>query len=53
MILRKFIEYCRQRLYAYATKSDKHPDIKFIVLVNDPEAVETCSKAILEKTKLI
>lgn len=42
----------RERLYAYSTGRDKHPDIKFIMLADDPKQVELCSKAILEKTKV-
>ena len=42
----------RKRLQAYSTGRDKHPDIKFIILVDDPKQIETCSKAILEKTKV-
>ena len=42
----------RKRLYAYSTGRDKHPDIKFIMLSNDPKQIETCSKVILEKSKV-
>jgi len=42
----------RERLYVYSTGRDKHSDIKFIMLANDPKQIETCSKAILEKVKV-
>jgi phage anti-repressor protein len=34
----------RKRLQAYATGKDKHPDIKFILIVKDDKQVEKCSK---------
>ena len=34
----------RKRLLSYATGKDKHPDILFIMLVNDPKQVERCVK---------
>lgn len=39
----------RKRLYNYATGNDKHPDIKFILIVDDPIRVESCTKALIEK----
>jgi len=48
----------RKRLYGYATGKDTHPDIKFILLVNDEHQVEMCTKIFLkqyvyrEKTEL-
>ena len=46
------VKSMRTRLYAYATGRDKHSDIKFIMLADEPIQIENCSKAILEKTKL-
>ena len=37
-------ENIRKRLKSYATGKDKHPDILFIMLVNDPKQVEKCVK---------
>ena len=34
----------RKRLQAYATGKDKHPDIKFIMIVEDDKRVEKCAK---------
>jgi len=34
----------RQRLQSYSTGRDKHPDIKFIVIVKNDKQVETCAK---------
>jgi hypothetical protein len=39
----------RKRLRTYATGMDTHPDIKFIMLVDDPKIVENCMKSFLEK----
>jgi phage anti-repressor protein len=39
----------RNRLKTYATGKDTHPDIKFIMLVEDPKQVEKCAKIFLEK----
>ena len=39
----------RKRLYNYATGKDKHPDIKFIMIVDDPIRVESCTKSLIEK----
>ena len=39
----------RKRLKTYATGKDSHPDIKFIMLVNDPKYIENCSKVFLKK----
>lgn len=41
----------RKRLYAYATGKDKHPDIKFIMIVDDPKRVESCTKVFIDKYK--
>ena len=41
----------RHRLYSYATGVDKHPDIEFIMLVDDEEEVEGCLKIFLKKYK--
>jgi phage anti-repressor protein len=38
----------RKRLQAYATGKDTHPDVKFIMIVNDSEKVESCSKVFLK-----
>lgn len=37
----------RKRLQTYATGRDKHPDIRFIMLVDNKECVETCVKTLL------
>lgn len=39
----------RKRLKTYATGKDTHPDIKFIMLVDDPKYIENCAKVFLEK----
>jgi hypothetical protein len=39
----------RKRLKTYATSNVKHPDIKFIMLVEDPLIVENCSKIFLKE----
>lgn len=38
----------RKRLQSYATGKDQHPDIKFIMIVNDDKKVEKCSKMFLK-----
>jgi phage anti-repressor protein len=42
----------RKRLYSYATGKDKHPDIKFIMLIEDAKKVEDCMKVFANKYKL-
>ena len=42
----------RKRLYSYATGKDKHPDIKFIMLIEDTKKVEDCMKVFANKHKL-
>jgi phage anti-repressor protein len=42
----------RKRLYSYATGKDKHPDIKFIMLIEDAKKVEDCMKVFADKYKL-
>lgn len=37
----------RQRLYVYSSGLDKHPDIKFIMTVDDPKLIEKCVRNIL------
>ena len=44
-------ENMRKRLYTYATGKEKHPDIKFILIVDDPKQVENCTKVFIEKYK--
>jgi phage anti-repressor protein len=39
----------RKRLYNYATGKDKHPDIKFIMIVDNPIRVELCVKSLIDK----
>ena len=39
----------RKRMYGYATGKDVHPDIKFIILVDDALKVENCTKIFLEQ----
>lgn len=39
----------RKRLKNYATGKDKHPDIKFIMLVDNPKYIEDCAKIFLNK----
>jgi phage anti-repressor protein len=41
----------RDRLKAYATGQDKHPDIKYIMIVNNPKRVETCAKLFLKESR--
>ena len=41
----------RDRLKAYATGKDKHPDIQFIMIVNDPKTVENCAKLFLKNDR--
>ena len=41
----------KKRLYSYATGKDSHPDIKFILIVDDPKKVEKCTKILIEKFK--
>ena len=41
----------RKRLYSYATGKDKHPDIKFIMLIEDAKKVEDCMKIFINKYK--
>jgi hypothetical protein len=38
-------------LKAYATGKDKHPDIQFIMIVNDPKRVENCAKLFLKDSR--
>ena len=38
----------RKRLQAYATGKDTHPDIKYILIVNDDKKVENCVKLFLK-----
>ena len=40
-----------KRLYQYATWKYKHPNIKFIMIVNDPIRVENCIKSIAKEYK--
>jgi hypothetical protein len=42
----------RKRLYSYATGKDKHPDIKFIMLIEDAKRVEDYMKVFANKYKL-
>ena len=39
----------RHRLQNYATGEDKHPDVKFIMRVNNKNAVETCVKTLIKR----
>ena len=41
----------RKRLYSYATGQEKHPDIKFIMIVDNPKQVENCTKIFIDKFK--
>lgn len=41
----------RERLRRYVTGTDKHPDIKFIMLADDPKQIEDCTKVIIQKEK--
>jgi phage anti-repressor protein/glutaredoxin-related protein len=38
----------RKRLQAYSTGKEKHPDIKYILIVEDDKKVEKCSKIFLK-----
>ena len=38
----------RKRLQSYATGKDKHPDIKFIMIVDDSKKIENCAKIFLK-----
>ncbi len=38
----------RKRLQAYSTGKEKHPDIKYIVIVEDDKRVENCAKAFIK-----
>lgn len=42
-------ENLRKRLKVYATGKDTHPDIKYILLVDDPVSVEHCIKGFLQR----
>jgi phage anti-repressor protein len=39
----------KKRLQNYATGKDKHPDIKFIMIVNDAKQIESCAKIFTKK----
>lgn len=39
----------RNRLHTYATGKETHPDIKFIMCVDDAESVENCVKTLMKK----
>jgi phage anti-repressor protein len=41
----------RKRLYTYATGKATHPDIKFIMIVDNPKNVENCVKIFIDKYK--
>lgn len=41
----------RKRLQAYATGKEKHPDIEFILIVEDDKQVEKCSKIFAKANK--
>lgn len=41
----------RKRIYNYSTGKNTHPDLKFIMLVDDPLLVENCSKLFLKEYK--
>jgi len=41
----------RKRLYNYAIGKDTHPNIKFIMIVDDPKKVEKCTKVFIKKFK--
>jgi len=41
----------KQRLRNYATGRDKHPDIQFIMIVDDPTQIENCMKIFTDKYK--
>ncbi len=44
-------ENIKNRLRSYLTGKDKHPDIKFIMLVDNPLEIETCVKSIIGRNK--
>jgi hypothetical protein len=44
-------ENVRKRLFAYATGREKHPDIHFIMIVDDPVSVENCVKSLADKNR--
>jgi phage anti-repressor protein len=39
----------KKRMQIYATGKDKHPDIKFIMIVNDAKQIESCAKIFTKK----
>jgi len=39
----------RKRLYSYSTGRDKHPDIKFIMIIEDPKLIEKCTNIFLKQ----
>ena len=39
----------RNRLKTYATGKENHPDVKFIMIVDDPKKVEQCSKVFIKQ----
>jgi len=39
----------RKRLYAYSTGRDMHPDIKFIMIIEDPKLIEKCTNIFLKQ----
>jgi hypothetical protein len=41
----------RTILCNYAIGKDTHPDIKFIMIIDDPKKVENCTKVFIEKFK--
>lgn len=43
----------KKRLQAYSTGKEIHPDIKFIMAINDKKAVEKCVKSFGENSKYI
>lgn len=42
-------ENLRNRLRSYVTGKETHPDVKFIMLVDDAESVENCVKTLMKK----
>jgi hypothetical protein len=38
----------RKRLMAYSTGKESHPDVKFIMIVNDDKKVEKCTKLFIK-----
>jgi len=44
-------ENIRKRLYAYATGLEKHPDILFILIVDNPQNIENCVKLFADKQR--